>query len=180
MSENRINKIVSFILREVAIYYIILFTGLLPNSMITTRIRGALVSKLLKKCGKKFRLGSGVIINKPGRLEIGDNVYIAHNVWINAVGYINIGSGSIIGPMSVLASSEHIFEDSIATNKGKFAPITIGKGAWLASHVVVTAGVKIGDGVLVGAGAVVTKNADSRTMIGGVPAKYIKPIHADS
>ncbi len=167
-------KILNFILRDGLIHLIQLLTALLPNSYITTRIRGMLIGPLLGSCGKNFRIASGVILNCPGRLHLGDNVYIAHNVWINAVGTIIIDSNSIIGPMCVLASSKHLYENHQATHKGAFSPIRIGKGVWLASHVIVTDGVTIGDGALVGAGAVVTHDVKCRYMVGGVPARRIK------
>lgn len=170
-------KIFEFLRRDLLIHIIQLLTGLLPNSYITTRIRGLLIGPLLGKCGKNFRIASGVVINKPGKLMIGDNVYIAHYVWINAVGGLHIGENTVIGPMCVLSTSKHVFREKRATNEGIFAPITLGKGVWLASHVVVTDGVKIGDGALVAAGSVVTHHVRSNTMVGGVPAKYIKKIY---
>lgn len=169
-----LKKICDFLFRDCIIHIVNLITGILPNSYITTKIRGILIKKCLGKCGKNFRIASGVVINKPSRLEIGDNVYIAHNVWINAVGGLKIGDGSIIGPMSVLVTSKHIFEENKATNKGEFAPIRIGDGCWLASHVVVTDGVIIDDGALIAAGAVVTHNVNKSEMVGGVPAKKIE------
>lgn len=169
-----IKKILNFIFRDCIIHLINIATYILPNSYITTRIRGILIKPFIGKCGKKFRIASGVIINKPENIELGDNVYIAHNVWINAVGKLKIGSDSIIGPMSVLSTSKHKFLNNKATNNGVFAPIIIGKGTWLASHVVVTDGVTIGDGVLVAAGAVVTHDVNKNEMVGGVPAKKIE------
>lgn len=169
-----IKKIFNFIFRDCIIHIINIITGILPNCYMTTRIRGWLIKPFIGKCGKNFRIASGVIINKPENIELGDNVYIAHNVWINAVGKLKIGSDSIIGPMSVLSTSKHKFLNKKATNKGVFAPIIIGNGTWLASHVVVTDGVSIGNGVLVAAGAVVTHNVQDELIVGGVPAKKLE------
>ena len=62
--------------------------------------------------------------------------------------------------------------------KGNFEvePIQIGKGTWVASHAIVTAGVSIGVGSLVGASAVVTHAIPDDTMSGGVPARPINPL----
>lgn len=169
-----IKKVCDFLFRDCIIHIVNIVTGILPNSYITTKIRGALIKHCIGKCGKNFRIASGVVINKPSKLEIGNNVYIAHNVWINAVGGLKIEDDSIIGPMSVIVTSRHIFEDNRATNKGKFAPIRIGRGCWLASHVVVTDGVNIDDGALIAAGAVVTHDVNKNEMVGGVPAKKIE------
>ena len=167
-------KLFDFIFRDCIIHIINIITSILPNCYITTKVRGILIKPFLGKCGKNFRIASGVIINKPARLEIGDNVYIAHNVWINAVGGLKIDDDSIIGPMSVIVTSKHIFEENKATNKGQFSRVEIGKGCWLASHVVVTDGVTIQDGALIAAGAVVTHDVDKNQMVGGVPAKIIE------
>lgn len=168
-----IKKIINFIFRDCIIHLINIFTFILPNSYLTTKIRGALIRPFLGKCGKNFRIASGVVINKPENIEIGENTYIAHNVWINAVGGLKIGDDTVIGPMCVLSTSKHKFKEGKATNEGTFRPIEIGEGTWLASHVVVTDGVKIGNGVLVAAGAVVTHDVENEQMIGGVPAKEI-------
>lgn len=168
-----IKKILNFIFRDCIIHIINILTCILPNCYVTTKIRGILIRPFIKKCGKNFRIASGVIINKPENIEIGKNVYIAHNVWINAVGKLKIGSDAIIGPMCVLSTSKHKYKEGKATNEGIFRPIEIGEGTWLASHVVVTDGVKIGKGVLVAAGAVVTHDVEDSKMVGGVPAKEI-------
>jgi maltose O-acetyltransferase len=52
-------------------------------------------------------------------------------------------------------------------------PVTIGRGTWLAAHVVVAAGVKIGSGVLVASNAAVVKDMPDNVIVGGVPAKII-------
>lgn len=51
--------------------------------------------------------------------------------------------------------------------------VIIGNNVWLGAHVVVLPGVTIGDGVIVAAGAVVTKDIPSNVVVGGVPAKVI-------
>lgn len=169
-------KITDFLFRECIIHLIMMITALLPNTYPTTVLRGYLVGLRIGKCGKKFRVASGVILNKPSRLNVAKNVYIAHNVWINAVGVINIGENSMIGPMSVLSSSKHKYINGEFTHIAEFRPITIGKGVWIASHVAITDGVTIGDGALIAAGSVVTKDVEPYCLYGGNPAKKIKSL----
>ena len=54
------------------------------------------------------------------------------------------------------------------------APITIRSNAWVAGWSIVLPGVTIGDGAVVAAGAVVTKDVEPWTVVGGNPAKFIK------
>lgn len=53
-------------------------------------------------------------------------------------------------------------------------PVTIGNDVWIASHVLVVGGITIGDGAIVAAGAVVTKDVPPYAIVGGVPAKIIR------
>lgn len=168
-------KVKKFLLVSIPVHLIMLLTGLIPNSDPANKIRGTLLRPFFKKAGKNLQIASGVIINHIDKLSVGDDVYIAHNVWINATGGISIDDKVIIGPFSVIVTTEHVFENGFVSNGDSLiAPINIGKGTWLASHVVLTSGITIGEGCLVSAGAVVTKDIDKNTMVGGVPAKNIK------
>jgi acetyltransferase-like isoleucine patch superfamily enzyme len=57
--------------------------------------------------------------------------------------------------------------------------VTVGNYAWLASHCIVLPGVTIGEGAVVAAGAVVATDVAPYTMVGGVPARYIKDRNRD-
>ena len=127
-----------------------------------------------KKCGKNFRIASGVIINRPEKIEIGDNVYFAHNVWINGTGGLVFKSDIQLGPMCVIVTSQHIYENGKVSRESKPNPVIIHSGVWLASHVVVSDGVEIGEGTTVGANSVVTRNLPPHCVAAGAPAKPVK------
>ena len=57
--------------------------------------------------------------------------------------------------------------------------VTIGKSVWVGSHATILPGVNIGDGSIVAAGAVVSKDVPERCIVAGVPAKIIKKIQSD-
>lgn len=127
-------------------------------------------------------IDSSVGLFPPIYSDYGKNLHIGKNVFINMgckfqdQGGIFIGDGSLIGHNCVMATINH---DLSPEKRGSmtFKPINIGKDVWIGANVTITPGVTIGDGAIIAAGAVVTKNVAPRTMVGGVPAKYIKAIN---
>ena len=151
---------------------------IIPNAHWGNLLRGALYSPFFKSCGKRFSLASGCIINSAWNMEIGDNVYIAHNCWINAAGGLKIEPGCIISPGVVIATTAHSREGGrVSLRKSKQAPILIGSGAWIASNSVLTKGCTIGSNAVVGAGSVVAGELQSNTLYAGNPLKLIKKLH---
>lgn len=164
--------IFNFILRDVPIHLISILTGILPNHTVTNRIKGLLIKPFLGSCGKRLQIGKGVIINNPQYLNIGNDCYISHYCYIQAKGGVTLEDKVIIGPMSIVASSKHLInEEGLVTNKGESKPIKIGRGTWCGGHVIISSGITIGKSVIVGAGAVVTKDITDNEMVVGVPAK---------
>ncbi len=166
--------IINFVFRDIPIHFINLLTSILPNHLISNRIRGSLIRPFLGKCGRRLQIGRGVIINNPSELYLGNDCYISHYCYIQARGKVILDDNVIIGPMSVIATSKHIVEKGIVTNKGISEPIKIGKGSWCGSHVIITSGVVIGQSVIIGAGSVVTKDVKNYDKVAGVSAKSIK------
>ena len=117
----------------------------------------------------------------PFNTDFGKNIHIGENVFINSgckmqdQGGIFIGSDVLIGHNACLLTLNHEMDpDNRADMHPK--PIYIDDKAWLGSNVTVLPGVKIGEGAIVAAGAVVTKDVPANTVVGGVPAKIIKKI----
>ncbi|MBO6222613.1 MAG: sugar O-acetyltransferase [Bacteroidales bacterium] len=106
---------------------------------------------------------------------IGERVFINMGCKFQDQGGIFIGEGSLIGHNVVLATLNH-FEDPARRSGMHSAPIHIGKNVWIGSNATVLQGVTIGDGAIVAAGAVVTKDVAPMTVVGGIPAKFIKTI----
>lgn len=117
----------------------------------------------------------------PFNTDFGKNIHIGENVFINSgckmqdQGGIFIGDNVLIGHNACLLTLNHDMNpDSRADMHPK--PIHIMDKAWLGSNVTVLPGVTIGEGAIVAAGAVVTRDVDANTVVGGVPAKLIKNI----
>ncbi len=56
------------------------------------------------------------------------------------------------------------------------APIVLGRNVWVGANSTILQGVTVGDNAIIAAGAVVTKDVAANTVVGGVPAKYIRNI----
>ena len=117
----------------------------------------------------------------PFYTDCGKNIKIGKNVFINSgcrfqdQGGITIDDGALIGHNAVLATLNHN-PDAEKRDNLLPAPIHIGKRVWLGANVTVLPGVTIGDNAIVAAGAVVTKDVQPNTVVGGLPAKVIKHI----
>jgi len=108
-------------------------------------------------------------------LHIGENVFLNSGCRFQDQGGIYIGDGTLIGHNVVLATINHEF-DPASRGINRPSPIRIGKNVWIGSNATVLPGVSIGDGAIVAAGAVVTKDVPENCVVGGVPARLIRTI----
>ncbi|MCD8151423.1 MAG: sugar O-acetyltransferase [Clostridiales bacterium] len=110
--------------------------------------------------------------------ECGKNIFVGENVFINFCchfqdqGGIYIGDGSLIGSQVVIATINHDLNPARRADNHP-APVHIGKKVWIGSHATILPGVTIGDGAVVAAGAVVTKDVPANTVVAGVPARVL-------
>lgn len=171
------HKLMQFIKNIVIFHSINLFFELLPNHSISNALRGYFYGFFFKKCGKNFKVAKGVLINCKENMEVGNNVYIAHDSWINAAGGIVLGNNVIISPKVVIATTKHAYENgSVMLKNGGVAPVIINAGTWIASNVTITMGVIVGKGCIIAANSALSKDVDDYKMVGGVPAKFIKEL----
>lgn len=100
---------------------------------------------------------------------VGLNAYIR--------GPLKIGSNVLMGPECVILTTNHNFNRRnvpIRLQGSTTKPIIIGNDVWIGQRVMIMPGVEIGDGAIIAAGAVVSKNVAPYTIVGGIPAKLIK------
>jgi len=149
-------------------------TGFLPDVRPVMRLRGLLVRPCFRRCGRNLQVCSNVMIVYTSNVSIGDDVYIAYGCWIQGIGGVTLEDQVMLGPYTVLASSDHQkIEGSYRFGSGRDRPIVLKRGSWTGAHVVVTAGVTVGAGAACGAGAVVTRDVPDHTRVGGVPARAL-------
>jgi acetyltransferase-like isoleucine patch superfamily enzyme len=117
----------------------------------------------------------------PFYTDCGKNINVGKNVFINSgcrfqdQGGITIGDGVLIGHNVVLATLNHDIDPRKRSTLHP-APIMIGHDVWIGANATVVPGVTIGDGAIIAAGAVVTKDVPPNVIVGGVPAKIVKKI----
>lgn len=117
----------------------------------------------------------------PFYTDFGKNITIGKDIFINSgchfqdQGGITIGDGTLIGHNVVLATINHALEPE-KNRRNCYAPITIGKHVWIGSNATILSGVTVGDWAVIAAGAVVTKDVPPMTVVGGVPARFIKRV----
>jgi acetyltransferase-like isoleucine patch superfamily enzyme len=113
------------------------------------------------------------------RIRIGNGNYFNRNLMIDACGLVEIGDENMFGPDVYITDSNHSRDHEISA---KVLPmdrglVKIGNNCWIGAKAVILKNVELGDGCVVGAGAVVTKSFPAGSVIGGVPAKSLQPVH---
>lgn len=103
---------------------------------------------------------------------MGDYSCLSENVDCYSVDYIIIGDQAVISQGAFLCCATHDISSPIM--ELIYKPITIGPQAWVAARAFIGPGVTIGDGAVVAACAVVTKDVEPWTVVGGNPARFIK------
>src|SRR6478609_7855845 len=120
-----------------------------------------------------------VALFPPFYSEFGKNLTLGKDVFINLgcrfqdTGGITIGDGTLIGHGTTLTTLDHALDPSRRADMTP-QPIHIGRRVWFGANVTVVPGVRIGDGAVVGAGAVVTKDVPADTIVAGVPARVLR------
>jgi acetyltransferase-like isoleucine patch superfamily enzyme len=121
----------------------------------------------------------GVYLRHTERLRLGDHVSIHPMSYLDADGGLEIGSDVSIAHGTTIMTTEHDYAFSGGTMRDapvKPSAVKIGSDVWLGAGVKILAGVNIGDHVVVGAGAVVTKDIPSNSIAVGVPARVVKSL----
>lgn len=161
------------------LYY--LFARHLPSATMfysfgTNKIRNYVVKKMLKKCGKNPHIGRKALIGSGLNIEMGDESSIGENCRVNNV---IIGNGVMMAEDVLIFANNHKFdnlkESMVFQGFSELRTLYIEDDVWIGARSIILASVnKIGKGSIIAAGAVVTKDVEDYSIVGGNPAKVIK------
>lgn len=123
-----------------------------------------------------FQIHSGctVVVMNGGHLSFGSDGYLNRNATIVCSNEITIGKNVAIAQNVIIRDSDihHVIVDDKELPNS--SPIYIGNNVWIGTAALILKGVTIGDGAIIAAGAVVTKDVPNNCLVAGNPAKVIK------
>lgn len=160
------------------IYYAVtLFGNAIWNKIPSRHLRKWFYQMLGAKMGKNTFPCRRVEILLPQGLKLGDGVAVGWFAELDARGGITVDHDTNISSHVKMITGSHDIDDPNFT--ADFKPIHVGHHCWIGTGATILQGVNIGDGAVVAAGAVVTKDIPPYEIWGGVPAKCIRKRTAD-
>ena len=144
------------------------------------RLRAFCGKLILEHCGSNVNIEKGAQFSVA--VSLGDNSGIGVNALISS--YVTIGNDVMMVPECMIFTSNHGMDRlDIPMWKQKHAdpkPVVIGNDVWIGARVTILPGVHIGDGSVIGAGSVVTKDVEAYSIVAGNPAKLIRKRNEDA
>lgn len=129
---------------------------------------------ILNNCGRNVNIEKGAQFSS--EVSLGDNSGIGVNAQIAS--YVTIGNDVMMGPECMMYTTNHgMSRTDIPMWKQRSSeprPIIIGDDVWIGSRVIILPGVHVGNGAVIGAGSVVTKNVEPYSIVAGNPAKLVR------
>ena len=142
------------------------------HTMPYTEEYDALVKELfMGNIGENSRVMPAVTVVGGNSVKIGKNVVVMNNALFMAAGGITIEDNVLVAANAQLISNNHdLYDHAVLTCK----PVHLKRNCWIGAGATILPGVTVGENAVVGAGAVVTKDVEANTVVGGNPAKLIK------
>jgi acetyltransferase-like isoleucine patch superfamily enzyme len=130
-----------------------------------------------------IRIGSGVFIGrntilscKNGDIELADGANIGFNCELFSASRVTVGKNVLMAAYGYIIGGDHDFSDpaaAVLTQSRRSAGVSVGDGAWLGAGAKVLDGVVIGEHAVIGAGAVVRDNVEAHAIAVGIPARVV-------
>ena len=141
----------------------------------TRYIRRIVCNPIFDNCGKFVNVERGARFGMGGGISIGKGSGLGVNCLVH--GPLEIGDNVMMGPEVVIFTHSHNYSRTdipMRKQGANVAKVTIGNDVWIGMRAIIMPGVRVGNGVIIGANAVVTKDVPDYAVVGGVPAKVIR------
>ena len=139
--------------------------------------REEMLRGLLGKTGDNFLIEQPFLCDYGYNIEIGENFYSNVNCVILDEAAVRFGNNVFVGPNCAFYTAGHPLDAGLRGSGFEFArPITVGNDVWIGGNVVVLPGVTIGDGCVIGAGSVVTRDIPAACLAFGNPCRIIRKL----
>lgn len=170
-------------MRHIALFIYYAFLRFLPatnNGMkflgIFRKMRACIGHFVFDECGCNLNIEAGASFGTGRGIKIGS--YSCLGVRCSVHSPLEIGDHVLMGPDVLILTTNHIISstDIPIGEQGMSKPekVVIGNDVWIGTRAIILPGVNVGDGAVIAAGAVVTKDVPAYTVVGGVPARVIK------
>lgn len=148
-----------------------LVVGIADSAIVPAVVRGRVLRAARVRTAGSSLLYRGVVVQGPGRLNLGHGVFVNYGCYFDTVGDIEIGDGVFIADhVRILTSTHEVGPSSHRAWTLTGAPVRIGAGSWIGSGATILPGVTIGPGCVVGANSLVTKDCEADSVYFGSPA----------
>lgn len=164
---------------EVVKYFALYLLNVVVNKIPFFGIRMFVYKNIFQiKTARNVSILRNVIFLYPKNIQIAENSIINWGCLLDGRGAkIKIGSNTDIAPEVNIWTLEHN-PDSI-NHDVRAKSVKIGNNCWIGNRVIILPGVNIGDGAVVGAGSVVTKDVEAYSLYAGIPAKKIRELNTN-
>jgi acetyltransferase-like isoleucine patch superfamily enzyme len=135
------------------------------------------------RANRGIRIGNGVFVGrntilscKDGDIELADGANIGFNCEVFSASQVRIGSNALVAAYAYVIGGDHDFADpsaAVLAQGRTSAGVTVGDGAWIGAGAKILDGVRVGDGAIVGAGAVVRDAIPPGAIAVGIPARVV-------
>ncbi|HJB17360.1 MAG TPA: sugar O-acetyltransferase [Candidatus Blautia excrementipullorum] len=137
--------------------------------------KSRILKELFGSTGEKVAVNPPFTCDHGNHIHVGENFFANYDCTIMDACDVIIGKNCLLGPKVSVFSVGHPVDAQLRNQRLAIAkPVTIGDNVWIGGNAVICPGVKIGNNVVVAAGAVVTKDLPDNVLAGGNPAKIIK------
>lgn len=127
------------------------------------------------RCNSAVALHRGVKLFSTGGIDIAEDTTINRDVTLDGRGQLHIGRHvSISEGVKILTAGHDIDSSDFAL---RLAPVRISDWVWIGANALIMPGVTIGEGAVVGAGSVVTRDVQPYTVVAGSPARFVRSRH---